>query len=57
MRTIYDVASRLSLSPEEFKRLVDEGILDDCRLDESCLQQVRAAFIKAARAAPRKTRH
>jgi hypothetical protein len=57
MRSIFEVASRLNLSAEEFRRLIDDGILDDCRLDESCLQKARAAIIKAARAASRKTRH
>jgi hypothetical protein len=57
MRSIHEVAARLNLSPEEFRRLVDEGVLDNHRLDESCLQPVREAFLKAVRHKPPATRH
>jgi hypothetical protein len=44
------------LSSEDFGRLLVEGILDDCRLDESCLQKVRAAYLAELRAS-RKLKH
>jgi hypothetical protein len=56
MRSIFEVARELNLSSEDFRRLVDEGILEDCRLDESCLQKVRAAYL-AEQPASRKPKH
>jgi hypothetical protein len=52
MRSIFEVAERFGLDAQQFRRLIDEGILDDHRLDESCLQQVREAFLAAARRKP-----
>jgi hypothetical protein len=48
-RSIFEVAKELNLSDQDFRGLIDEGILDDHRLDESCLQKARKAFLDAAR--------
>jgi len=49
MRSILEVAKELNLSAQDFRRLIDEGILDYQQLDESCLQKVRAAYLRELR--------